>query len=92
MVPMDSAKQSRECMMLRPKTGFTNEYMKCSYNWDTRNMTLTEGMRNNATQADPPTLEFSIPQWRNPRFMLNATDMFNITIFTKEGVLLYKYN
>lgn len=79
-------------MLTEPKTGFTNEYIKCDYNWDSRIMMLTDGMRNNETFSDPPTLEFSIGQWRNPRFMLNATDMFNITIYTKDGTLLYKYN
>lgn len=57
-------------------------------------MTITKGFSDGPTTADPPTLQFTIPGWQNPRSVtgVNGTGKFNITIYTKEKQEMYRFN
>jgi len=54
-------------------------------------MTITGGFPKESVR-DPPTLNFSLPYWQNPRYLTPATGMFNITIYTSKDEILYKFN
>jgi len=53
-------------------------------------MTLTGGFK--LLPSNDTTLEFTIPYWQNPRAVTNNTGMFNITIYDRDDVELYKFN
>ena len=53
-------------------------------------MTLTGGFK--LLPSNDTTLEFTIPYWQNPRAVTNNTGMFNITIYDKDKIELYKFN
>lgn len=92
--PEDEAKQGRMCMKTKSGTGLTGPYQKCAFNFFTRNMTLTGGFSGGPTAADPPTLQFIVPGWENPRSVtgVNGTGKFNITIYTKDHQEMYRFN
>jgi hypothetical protein len=54
-------------------------------------MTISNGFPTTSIR-DPPTLNFTIPFWQNPRYLTKSTGMFNITIYTKDNAELYKFN
>lgn len=71
--------------------GFPYQYIQCRYDARNNRVRIDGGFQTNASAADPPTLQFVIPGFTNPR-MIMSTGMFNITIYDYTTKVLYYFN
>ena len=72
-------------------SGFSNNYVSCKYKTSTRELTVTNGLKFEASELDPPTLTFEVGYWRNPR-SIQESDMFNVTIYDADDNGLFYFN
>lgn len=72
-------------------SGFAYSYLQCNYDPTTNTVKVLNGFKTNASAADPPILQWSIPGISNPRAVV-TTGPFNVTIYDRTGKVLYFFN
>lgn len=70
---------------------FFNSKLTCKYREDLKLIMVEDGFRTGQSAKDPPTLEWEIPLFTNPR-TTKPTDAFNATIVDKSGNTIYYWD
>jgi hypothetical protein len=94
-IPADIRVESAAAMIRQcpkgPVTGFSSNYISCSYNSRTRQVEVKGGFLAGPSTQDPPTLTWQIPFLVNPRSM-TTTGQFNVTFYDSANRLLFFNN
>jgi hypothetical protein len=88
---IDSAQQLSRACPGSSFSGFSYTSINCQYSSGSSQITVTNGFKRANSVSNPPTIVFSITQFKNPR-SLAPISMFNATIYNKNMSPLFYFN
>jgi hypothetical protein len=88
IVPYDKVLMARACGLLTNFTGFTAASIACSYDSNTNQFRIDQGLNNMDSIHDPPTFTWQLNYMTNPRG-ISTSGMFNVTIYNSANKALF---